>query len=424
MSEEKTTVIEQSEEPEDDDREEGAEDQTMAETHGDTKPIKVVKTRKPFLLYLVIALLAVALAVMGYFLFFKGKGGTPSGQGAAQILQMQEMTQQVQEMESDVKEKQDEMFSLAEDVKQKTGEPSLGVNVLDLSEDEKKVLEKRIGEEKDVSVKSLLQEILDKNNEIEELKTKIAEIEALLPKPHVVVKGENHYRVAMDFLVNEKGLDKDKAIELVERTALFDELVPGFKVWNFYTGDEYGTSVTQGTAPISPNTLIRRAKKELVDARDQAISQRDQLTEDIKVLEEKREQLITQMDSLTKEKENLIGQVGELNEQVNSVFYLVDTQGNLKKKGVLKGGFLRSTKLRDVSPELFTSTIDLRTQAQITVSAAELGMKKIKGIDLYPNFYKQGTDYKIEMSGDKQNAIITFLDQEKFKNVRLVISVK
>lgn len=77
----------------------------------------------------------------------------------------------------------------------------------------------------------------------------------------------------------EKKLEKKRAMELVERTALFDELVPGFKVWNFYTGDEYGTSVTQGTARISPNTLIRSAKKKLVDARDEAISERDQLGE-------------------------------------------------------------------------------------------------------------------------------------------------
>lgn len=409
MEEEKTTVLEPAERP-------------------DTQEIPPVKKTKLGIpkdmpMYIIIGILVVALLVMAYFLFFQSKGEI-SSEGAAQIRQMQEMTQEVQQLESDVKEKKDEIFSLVDEYKDKTGEPSLGVNVLELSENEKKILEQRISEEKDISVKSLLEEILEKNNEIRELNAKIAEIEALLPKPHLVVRGDNHYKVAMDFLMNEKGVEKKRALELVERTALFDELVPGFKVWNFYTGDAYGSSVTQGTASISPNTLIRRARKKLVDARDEAISQRDKLAEDIKTLEEKRGQLIGHVDSLTQEKASLIGQVSELNVEVNSLFYLLDSQSNLKKKGVLKGGFLKSTKLRDVSPEFFTTSIDMRTQTQIVFSAKDLGLRKIKKVILYPKFYNEGTDYKIEMSGDNQTAIVTILDTLKFKNERIVISVK
>jgi hypothetical protein len=409
MDEEKTTVLEPAERP---------DTQEVA-------PVKKTKSelQKNMPIYIIIGVLVVALLVMAYFLFFQSKGEV-SSEGAAQIRQMQEMTQEVQQLESDVKEKKDEIFSMVDEYKEKTGEASLGINALDLGEKEKKILEQRISEEKDVSVKSLLEEILEKNNEIRELNAKIAEIEALLPKPHIVARGENHYKVAMDFLMNEKGVEKKKALKLVERTALFDELVPGFKVWNFYTGDAYGSSVTQGTASISPNTLIRRAKKKLVDARDEAISQRDKLTEDIKILEDKRGQLINHVDSLAKEKESLIGQVSELNVEVNSLFYLLDSQSNLKKKGVLKGGFLKSTKLRDVSPEYFATSIDMRTQTQIVFSAKDLGLRKIKKVILYPKFYNEGTDYKIEMSGDNQTAIVTILDTLKFKNERIVISVR
>jgi hypothetical protein len=219
--------------------------------------------------------------------------------------------------------------------------------------------------------------------------------------------------------MNEKGVEKKRALELVERTALFDKLVPGFKVWNFYTGDAYGSSVTQGTASISPNTLIRRARKKLVDARDEAIFQRDKLAEDINTLEGKRGQLIGHVDFLTQEKESLITQVSDLNVQVNSLFYLLDSQRSLKKKGILKGGFLKSTKLWDVSPEYFTTSVDMRTQTQIVFSAVDLGIRKIKKVTLYPKFYKEGTDYKIEMSGDNQTAIVTILDTIKFKNERI-----
>jgi len=409
MDEEKTTVVEPEQRPD----------------TQEVPPVKKTKseTQKNLPMYIIIGVLVVVLLVMAYFLFFQSKGNVPS-EGAAQIRQMQEMTQDIQQLETDVKEKQDEIFSMVDDYKEKTGEATLGVNALNLGENEKKILEQRIKEEKDVSVKSLLEDILEKNNEINELNAKIAEIEALLPKPHIVAKGENHYEVAMDFLMNEKGVEKKRAMELVERTALFDQLVPGFKVWNFYTGDAYGSSVTQGTASISPNTLIRRAKKELVDARDEAISQRDQLAEDITILEEKRSKLINHVDSLAKEKESLIGQVSELNVEVNSLFYLLDSQNNLKKKGVLKSGFLRTIKLQDVSPEYFSTSIDMRTQTQIVFSAADLGLRKIKSITLYPKFYNEGTDYKIEVSGDNLTAIVTILDTLKFKNERIVLSVK
>jgi predicted nuclease with TOPRIM domain len=81
--------------------------------------------------------------VMAYFLIFQRKGGV-SGEGAAQIRQMQEMTEEVRRLESDVTEKKDEIFSLVDEYKEKTGEATLGVNALDLGENEKKILEQRI----------------------------------------------------------------------------------------------------------------------------------------------------------------------------------------------------------------------------------------------------------------------------------------
>lgn len=424
MDKDKTTILEDSESNQEKKEPKSEEKKTLLETQIQSQSSQNVEEKKPTLLYLVIGTLLVAIIVMGYFLFFTDKGKNKVS-GLNQIRQQQELTQQVQEMESTIKENEDIIFSNAEEYKEKSGEEALGINILNLNEDEKKLLKEKIKNEQDISKKALLKEILEKNNEIQELKAKITEIEALLPKPHIVVKGENHYQIAMDFLINEKGLDKKKAMNLVERTAVYDQLVPGFRVWNFYTGDAYGTSVTQGTANISPNTLIRRAKKELVDARDEAISQRDQLTEDIKLLEDKRAKLIGHLDSLSQEKENLIDQVGDLNFQVNSLAFIVDSYGNLKKNGIIKGAALfRSAKLQDVSPENFSKTIDLRSQNQINFSATELGLGKIKKIILYPKFYKEGSDFKIEISDDKQNAIITILTTNKFKNERIVISVR
>ena len=369
--------------------------------------------------------LVFTLGLMGYFLFFMGEdSGNIPGQ-VGQVGQMQELAGQVQGMESTIKKKEGEISNLAEVVKDKTGQVmSIGFNPLDLSPEARELLKQRIASEKDISVKSLLEDILTRNSEIRDLKAQIAKIERLLPTPHIVAQGENHYQIAMDFLVNDKGIDKERAIELLERTALFDELVPGFKVWNFYADEEYGTSVSQGDADVSPNLVMHVAKKKLTNERDLAVAERDKLAGDIKVLEEKKEEAITQMELLNKEQENLISTVSDLTQQVNSLYFLVDSRQNLQKKGILKRGFLSSGKMRDVSPEFFNRSIDLRTKDQVLISAVDLGIGKIKDVNIYPNIYKKGNSYKIEMTADKRYALLTLLEKDKFKNERLVIAVR
>jgi hypothetical protein len=127
---------------------------------------------------------------------------------------------------------------------------------------------------------------------------------------------------------------------------------------------------------------------------------------------------------LAKEKENLITKVSDLTQQVHSLFYLLDLQDNLEKKGILKSGFLKTTKLRDVSPQHFCQAIDMRSEDQVLISAADLGIKKIKDITLYPKFYKEGTNYQVKITADNRFALLTLVDREKFKNERVVIAVK
>lgn len=251
------------------------------------------------------------------------------------------------------------------------------------------MLEQQIAKEKDVSVRSLLKEILNKSDEISELREQIAQIENRLPRPHIAQKGESHYQIALAFLVSEKGLEEEQAQKLLKRTALFDQLAEGFKVWNFYNGDEYGTSVTQGEAQFSPNVFVHRAKKKLMDDRDKALSERDQLAEDIKCVQEKQVVADAQLGQVTREKENLAIQVVNLNRRVNSVYYRLDSLKTLKKKGILKSGFLSSAKIKDISSEHFNQSIDLNSSNELVISAEDLGIKKIKDVVLFPRFYKK-----------------------------------
>jgi hypothetical protein len=376
------------------------------------------KTRSVVLPIVVVVLFILAGS---YFLFFTAKN---DGTGMNNIGQMQELTQEVQNLESDVQSKETEVAALLETFKQKTGEDAIILTTGILSPDEQELLERRIGMEKDVSVKALLQDILKKRNEIHHLKARISEIEKLLPLPHIVEKGQNHYQIALNFLVNEKGVEEERAKKMVSRSALMDELAAGFRVWNFYTGDEFGTSVTQGTAKISPNMIKYLAKKKLLDARELAITERDKLAGDIKQLETSKEEMVAKVTQLTDEKDNLTETVSHLDRHVNSLFFILESQDNLKKLGILKSGFLRNARLDSLSPEYYRQSLDLRNREQLVISAKDLGMERLKGLTLYPKFYKKGTDYHVDITGDKKYLVLTLLDKDKFKNERVVFAVK
>lgn len=383
--------------------------------------------RKSKKFYYVIGALALVIVVLA-FLLFRGPAGPKA---SPKMKQMEETVQQIQQLESSIQKKQNEVFAILSDYKKKTGEDLPEVNIMNLSPEQKKVLEDKIKNEKDVSIKSLLQDILDKNSDIQNLNARVQELETLLPKPHLVEKGENHYQVAMNFLLNEKGVDKARAMELVERTALFEPIVPGFKIWNFYAEDEYGTFITQGTAPISPNQIQRKVKKELVDAKDKAVAEKEKLQSDIHEMEERRVELISQLDLLNQEKQNMLSRMSDLNDQnqemqtaLNSVHYALGRTKVLAENGIIKGGFLRATKLQKVDPSLFDRSLDLRTDPVITVNASDLQLARISDITIYPAYFKAGGDFKVEFDATRQNATITFLDARKFMSEKIAIAVQ
>lgn len=353
-------------------------------------------------------------------------GSKPDSSASEETNPMGKLVTQIRNLETDVQQKQTELVSLSNEYKEKTGQELSSVNILNLTPDQKEIMEKIIQEEKDASTKTLLNNILQKNNDINDLKKKITEVEAKLPQPHVVAQGENHFEIALKFLVEEKGVDRKQAEKLIERSALFDLMRPGFKVWNYYDNNEYGAFVTQGTADVSPNTLRRQEKKLFKDTTDE----RDRLAIDIKQLELRKEELLSQIQQLGTEKTDLENQNASLNTQnkgletsLNSVFYVLDSKKNLEKQGIIKDGFLRSPKLNNIEAEDFKNSIDLRADTKILVSAESFNLKKIKKIVIYPQHFKNNWDYKISIDKDSKNATLTILNVEKLKNERLIISV-
>lgn len=361
----------------------------------------------------------ICLAIMAYFVFTTGDADAKR----SSMGKMQKMTQKVKSMESESTKKQAEIIELVDQYNNKPGKKLLALDTMELTNAERDQLEKLIQRESDVSAKTLLQEILRRKERITELKDMIARIEDQLPAPHIAHKGDSHYGIAFTYLVEQRGLTKEEAEKAIAKVALFEELAEGFKIWNFYTGDEYGTSVTQGDAKVSPNVFVHRAKKVLIADRDKALSQRDKLAGDIKVIEEKQRETDAQVTLLSNENQSLASRVDQLNEKVNSLFYRLDSKENLKKKGIIKSGFLKSAKLKDVSLDNFNRSLDLNNDDQLVISAADLGVEKIKNVVLYPRFYKKNKNYKILITPNKKHALLTLLNKDQYKSERVVIAV-
>jgi hypothetical protein len=387
------------------------------------------KTRKPVALFITLFVLTLIIVVMAIFLF-KGKGKGKTSFNTPKLNQMQEMVGKIKVLESELQEKQNEIFEAIKGYKEKTGQDLPTVNVLNLSPEEKKILEKKIAEEQNVSIKSLIRDLLNKNEDISVLTNKIGEIEELLPAPSLVQEGQNHYLISMNYLVNKKNVSKKKAQELVERSMLYDTLLPGFKIWNFYSGDEFGTFITQGDADVSPNTVRRKVKKRLIDAKDKAIAEKEELANEIKILRDKKDKIIVELNILNDEKKKLLSKLNDLSRKksdfqlrLNSLFYIVDTENNLKKKGILKGGFLASVKLNDISPSHFDQSIDLRKSKSIVLSTRFLKIDKITKVRIYPKFYKLGEDYRVKYTKSGKTVIVSLLSIEKMKNERAVVSI-
>lgn len=380
----------------------------------------------PLYIYLIVGLLVLVLALQGYLSFFKTTKAIPKDI-APKGNEIQELKKigEVATLEKEVTKTQEEIASSYDKLKQQGGKKYQGVDpLISMSKEQQKIYADYIKKEQNVSLKFLLQEILEKNKEIWELNDKIAKIESRLPPPYIAKEGELHFNIAMNFLIKEKHLDEKRARKLIEDTLLMDPLKPGFKVWNFYSEGVFLSSVTQGKALLSPNTVIQQEKQDMINGRKKAELQRDKMAADIKELEKRKSEIQEQMDKLNKERNNLIGKVSTLYDQINSLSYLVDSEKNLKKRGIIDSGFLKSTKFIPPSNTNYNNIVDLRSQYSISISAYDYGMEKIKSVIIYPTFYKKGITYDVEFSSDMKTSTVSFLKPEEFKNKQIVISIK
>jgi len=278
------------------------------------------------------------------------------------------------------------------------------------------------------------EELDEKNKIIEELKEEYNELENQIPKSQKVEKGDSHWQISYDFLTQDKGLSPEEARRNLSDALLFNPIREGFKIWNYFYNENFGSFITQGLSDVSPGSLMRAKNQDNLE-------EKNKLKNKIQNLKNLNQELTNKVDQIQNqysvEKEKFRGQIKEiksnlekaqshnqkLESSLNSVYYFADTRESLKEKKIIKGSFLGicGTSINQTSPADYTNQMDLRKNDHIELKAEELGVSQIKKAALLPKHFRQDIDYQIEYSENRNKIELTFLNKEKFRLAHLII---
>ncbi len=357
-----------------------------------------------------------------------------------QVKKMEEMAMKIDKLNDELKQKEEAYRQLLAEYGLK-GDKKLTpeqMKMLSLTPQQREYLKKRLAQEKDSSYSAIIQEILNKDEEIKQLRKKIQDLKDKLPKPYVVKEGDNHYDICMRYLTEQKGLTPEEAQKLVERVNLLDYLLPGFEVYLFYNDGVFGTFVIQGTASMSPNQIKRYYKTKLINERDKARQEAEKLSAEVKDLEARKQELLTQLKELEQLKADMQAQISSLTSKnkalsqenlkkekmLNSVFYHVDNYRSLRKKGIVGRFLFGKPKLKKFNAVKFERSADLREVDSITVKAEDAGLVRINAIYIMPSHFVKDKDYQIKISPDKKSAVVYLLNPDKFRMSKVLIALR
>ena len=285
----------------------------------------------------------------------------------------------------------------------------------ELTEEQRTLLADRIKNER-ADRRSLLQDLLDRDQAIKSLKAQVRQLGSRLPDHVEVHDGDRHDRMAMDFLIN-KGVSEAKAYALVSTINLQDALVPGFRVWLYYENGQFGTWVTQGAAGVSPQEHGRQVWALAASERDNAVKERDQAVaagrglqanlEDTqnfaKLAEEARQRTADDLKGMTEAAER----ASAFNDTLR---YVIDSKKQLVNRKVL------DKNLKLFPPTADVTTLDVGKNLTLTIDASAYGLKKIKKATVVPGTVMLDVDYQVEL-GDGTIVKFTIRNPQAFKSL-------
>ncbi len=372
---------------------------------------------------IIVVLIVVAALIFHFF----------SRREPAQVKTFQELVMHVDKLNTQISERESKIADMVQKYNASHPQSPLdttGISSFGLSPEQAQLLASRVSQEKDISYRGLLQNVLDLNKDIDNLNQELQEVKSRLRPPYTVKKGDSHFQVCLNFLTQDVGLTDEEAMDLVEKEALTPELLPGFEVWNYYGEGIFGTFVTQGTAKISPNALQRSTKRKIDTERKNLIEARNQKEAEVQDLQARREELQSDIKNLEQERQTMMSQMQEMaskNEklatQLNSLFYTIGSFRDLEKQGIIHKPTLGKWEVSSLENLPGERTLDLRSDNRIAFTAGSLGLGKVSKVVVFPRFLDENVDYKIIITDDKQSATIVLQKLDKFKLSRVAIAV-
>jgi regulator of replication initiation timing len=351
----------------------------------------------------------------------------------AEVRSFQELVNRVEKINTQISEREQQISSLVGKYNQSHPGNEIdttGMSAMGLTEDQAQLLANRVAQEKDLSYRGMLQEVIDVSSEMAKLQQELGEVKARLRPPVTAQKGDTHLAISLKFLTEEIGMNEEDALKMIEKEALVPELLPGFEVWNYYGEGIFGTFVTQGQAKITPNELTRATKRKIDAERNTLIQERNQKQTEVDDLEARKNELQQQIRSLEEERTSMMQQVtlmaqsnDSLAQELNSLKYHIGTFRDLERSGAIRKPALGKWNTGDIDAVQHTGSLDLRKDARIVINASSLGLEKVEKILVFPRYFREDGDYRIELSEDRKSATVVFEKPAKFNLSRLVIAV-
>lgn len=293
----------------------------------------------------------------------------------------------------------------------------------DLTPEQRAAFAERIEQERG-SRKQLLQDILDRDAQIDKLKLEVEEIKKKIPNTEsfVVKEGQRHERIAMDYLV-KRGVPAEKAYGIVSQTNLFDALVPGFRVWVFYntSNGQFGTWVTRGNATVTPvdhqRKLARLLQEELEAAKLQSAELRTQLETTTFELDTARADIETKSAEVESSRAAAEESERQRIAAENTVTYLIGSKKQLQDARIIDRGF--KLQRLDLPNALAINLADGDELPGVTATA--VGLKRIKKATVSPRDLLPSRDYEMRLAGDGAAVSFRIVDRERFKRARIFV---
>jgi hypothetical protein len=340
---------------------------------------------------------------------------------AEQMSSLSDMAVEYEKLEQQQAATNKQMSSLIAKYQSRGGSLPPGFGA-ELTDDQRTLLAERIKTER-AGLRALLQDLIDRDKEVQQLKTRLDQLSAQLPTSVLAGDGSRHDRIAMDFLIKQ-GVSPKKAYEIVSQVNLQDALVPGFRVWTYYQKGQFGTWVTRGKANITPQEHQKRLTAMLEEERDQALkelavvqTERDQLQVASAEKEQALQRTAEELKAMTETAEKERAEVQRREVESNTIHYVLGSKKSLVDRKIIE------KNMRRWSPEATTlAALNLMDAAEIPIDAASLGLKRVKKITLLPEIFKAGVDYAVTTGGPTATLRITA--PEKFKQNRFVIVVE